>query len=312
MYVIFEKLGYLFGYVLWSCFELVSNYGIAILIFTILLRLVMFPMSVKQQKSMAANARLSAKQQALREKYGNDREKLNEEIQKLYQRENVSPTSGCLTSLFPMFFMLGIFYSVTYPLKNTLHIAADKVNDAIAYINSLPGLGISSSSLSHYQEISFIKNYSILKTNFPEVINNLGFDKADIDKIENFSQGFKFFGLDLLETPSDYGILSVFFLIPLLCFLTSVVSSLVSMKMSNSAQSQQGCMMIMFLGLPLFSAYIAYVVPAAVGFYWICSTVISFLLSLVLHKFYNAGLMTAKQEAQHIALMEIQESKVTK
>ena len=312
MYSIFQWLGYLFGYVLWFCFDLFNNYGIAIFVFTVLLRLAMFPLSVKQQKSMAMNARMASKQQALREKYANDKEKLNEEIQKLYEREGISPTSGCLTSFVPMFFILGIFYSVTYPLRDTLHIAADKVDSAIRFVNSLPGMGIGVGSVSRYEQISFVKNYSILKANFPQVIDSLGFDKADLSKIEQFSKGFKLFGLDLLETPSDYGVLSVFFLIPLLCFVTSVLSSFITMKLSNSAQTQQGCMKLMFLGLPLFSAYIAYVVPAAVGFYWICSTVISFFMTLILNKFYNAGLMTAKQEAQHVALLEQQEANAGK
>ena len=73
---------------------------------------------------------------------------------------------------------------------------------------------------------------------------------------------------------------------------------------------QQGCLKVMLYVMPLFTAYIAYTVPAAVGFYWICSSVIAFIQSLIIAKFFTPVSFTAKEEARHIALMELNEAKV--
>ncbi|MBQ8538770.1 MAG: membrane protein insertase YidC [Ruminococcus sp.] len=143
----FNIFGSLFGYVLWAAYSIVNNFGVAIIIFTLLFKVVLFPSSVKQQKSMAANSRLQAKQRALQEKYGNDKQKYNEELQKLYEKENFSPFSGCLNSFLPFIVMLGIYYSVVRPLSNVLHIASEKVAQLTEYINTIPGLALNTSSI---------------------------------------------------------------------------------------------------------------------------------------------------------------------
>lgn len=155
MFDIFGWIGSIFGWVLWGAFSLVHDYGLAIIIFTVVLKLILFPVSIKQQKSMAANARLSGKQQELQKKYGNDKAKLNEEMSKLYEREGVSPMGGCLTSLLPMLLLLGVYYAVINPLTNTMHLAADKVTSAVSYLNTLPGIGTSFNNF--YGQIDIIK-----------------------------------------------------------------------------------------------------------------------------------------------------------
>lgn len=302
---IFNLLGSLFGYVLDFSFNIFNNYGIAIIVFTLILRFFMFPFSLKQQKSMVMQSRLNNKLQDLKKKYANDTNKYNEEMQKLYEKEGFSPTSGCMTSFLPMFFMLGIYYSVIYPLTNTLHLAADKVQSAMEVINSLPGMGIGQASSTSYVQISFLTAFNKLG----DLVNDLGFNASELEKITHFSNGFNFLGLDLLETPSNYGVFSIYFLIPLLSFLTSVFSSLITTKITGNGAAQPGCMKLMFVVLPLFTAWIAYSVPSAVGFYWICSTVINFFMTLIINKFYNVETLTAREEAQHIALLRIQESK---
>ena len=154
MTAIFNLLGSVFGYVLWAAFYLVNNFGVAIILFTLLFKVLLFPSSLKQQKQMAANSRLQAKQKELKEKYGNDKQKYNEEVQKLYERENTSPFSGCLTSLFPMFVMLGIYYAVVRPLTNTLHIAQDKIDALLGFVNQIPGISINSNAL--YSQIDVV------------------------------------------------------------------------------------------------------------------------------------------------------------
>lgn len=298
-----DLIGSLFGYVLWFCFMLVHDYGIAIVLFTLFLKIIFFPTSIKQQKSMAANARLAAKQRELQKKYGNDKAKLNEEVSKLYQKEGVNPMGGCLSSLLPMLLLLGVYYAVINPLTNTMHIAAETVTKAVSYLNTLPGIGTSFNNF--YGQIDIIK---LAQT--PQGTTYLSgfFDANTIDQIKDFGQGFHSFGLDLLGRPNEG--FTILLIIPVLCLVTSVLSQFFTMKLQGTAQMQQGCMKYMLLLMPLLSAYIAYTVPAAVGFYWIVSTVLGFLQTVILQNFYSANIMGAKAEAQRVALLELEEAKV--
>lgn len=299
---LFGFLGGIFGWVLYGAYLLVHNYGLAILIFTVFTKLIFFPTTIKQQKSMAKNARLSGQMQAIREKYATNREKQNEEIQKLYEKEGVSPYSGCLSSFLPMFLLLGVFYAVAYPLTNTLHIDAGMVENARQALTAIPGLNLSTSA-QYGGQVDILMYFNA----FPSVQNCFSADM--VSKIGEFSNSFNLCGLNLLVSPSNLGF-SWYLIIPFLCFVTSVLSQVVMQKMNGTAQAQQGCMKLMIYGLPLFSAYIAYTVPAAVGFYWICSTVISFVQSIIVHKYFGPDMMTARGEAARVALLEQQESLV--
>lgn len=305
MEMIFSFIGSIFGYILWAAFYFVKNFGIAIVIFTIIIKAILFPFSVKQQKSMASNARFQQKQREIMEKYKNNRMKANEEIQKLMVKENVSPYAGCLPMIAPMLVMLGVYYSVREPLTNTLHIASDKVTEALNCVATLPGIGTSINSM--YGQISVVKYFDSLQ---PYLVKDGTpmFNSYEVDKINDFASGFNFCGLDLLATPSASSFSSMLWLIPVLCFLSYVLSMFITQKMNGT--KMQGCMVVMFLAMPLFSAWIAYTVPAAVGFYWIASSVFGFVQSVIMNKFYNANIMEAKAEAQRVLLRRTEEKAV--
>lgn len=303
---IFGFLGSLLGYILWAAFYVIQNFGLSIIVFTLIIKLVLFPFSVKQQKSMAGTARLSKKQKELQEKYANNREKYQEELSKLYEKEGTKPMGGCLTTMIPMLVVLGIFYAVAYPLTNTLHLNSDSVNEAIAYANTIPGYV--SSVNPTYQQISLLKIFpNIVNT---ETIQGL-FSAAEISKIEMFAGGFNAFGVDLLAIPKEQGLLSGYILFPILCFVSNIASQLIMTKINgNQMAQQQGCMKIMLYALPLFSAYIAYSVPSAVAFYWIISSLLGLVQSIVLGKMFSPAHLTANSEARHAALMFENEAKV--
>lgn len=305
--VIFNFFGSILGYLLWALFCVFKNFGVSIIFFTIIVKLVVFPFSIKQQKSMAINARLASKQREIQQKYANNREKMNEEMQKLYEREGTSPTSGCLTSLIPLMIMLGIFYAVAYPLTNTLHISSDLVDNAVKTLQTFPGLS-NTNVTGYYPQIKLIS----VMSNFPSVMTEFFPNHTEV--INSFIDGFSFFGLDLLSTPKNFAMWSkewfMYLTIPVLSFVASILTTMVSTKINGTGQQQQGCMKVMLYGMPLFTAYIAYSVPAAVGFYWICSSLFSLVQTIILGKFYSPGMMIAKEEAQNVALLELNEAKV--
>ena len=135
---IFNWFGSLLGYLLWFLYEIVNNYGVAIILFTIIVKGLLFPFSIKQQKSMASQAKVQKKVRELQKIYANDKMKLSEETQKLYQKEGVSMSGGCLTMLIPFPILFGIYYSVLYPLRNALHTGADRVNAATQLLSQIP------------------------------------------------------------------------------------------------------------------------------------------------------------------------------
>ncbi len=316
MFQIFNVVGSVFGYVLWALFFVFKNFGLSIIFFTILTRLLMFPSSVKQQKSMAANSRLQAKQRELKEKYGNNKQKYNEEVQKLYAKEGASPLGGCLSSLLPMFIMLGIYYTVVRPLSNVIHIASDKMANLVTFVNGIPGVNVSSSNIYHEMDILRIFNdpqsFALLQTHGKGISSILS--EGDISQIQSLAGGFDFLGLNLLDIPSAYALFSsAIIIIPALVLITSIGSQLLTMRLQTKngmMNQQQGCMKYMMLFLPLITVYISYIVPGAVGFYWIWSTVIGFVQTLIITKFYSPLNITAKSEAQHVALLELKEAKV--
>lgn len=302
MMEILNFFGSILGYLLWFLYSIFRNYGVAIILFTIILKAVMFPMSLKQQRSMASQSKLAAKQKDLQAKYGNNKQKYNDELMKLYEKEGVNPGSGCLTSLIPFPIMLGIYYSVIMPLSNTLHIAKDTVSLATEYIQKIPGVV---SVANNYAELEIIRNFDALKGNLTM------FNPAELDKIEFFSKGFKFLGLDLLATPKGADLMSFLWLIPVLSLVTSFAYQFyMSRAQGQSMQGQPGCMKVMMYIFPLISVYWAYIMPAAVGFYWVISSVTSFAQSFVTNKYFSVNHMTAMTEAQRAVTLELAETSV--
>lgn len=303
MFTVFNFIGSIFGYILWAVFWVFQNFGIAIIVFTLIFRAILFPSSIKQQKSMAANASLQAKQRELKEKYGNNKAKYNEEIQKLYAKEGVSPMSGCATSLFPMIIMLGIYYAVVRPLSNVIHLSSQVINQ----LNMIPGVYMTQNNI--YSEMNALK----LFTNPDNIamLTQQGLPAKELSEIHNLAGGFNFLGLDLLSIPQTKGFTSAIIIIPILCLVTSLGSQILTTRLNgNPMQNQQGCMKYMLYLLPLVTVYISYIVPGAVGFYWIWSTIFGFVQTVLISKFYSAAHMNAKAEAEHIALMELKEAKV--
>ncbi len=305
---IFNFFGNILGYLLWFFYTLIQNYGVAIILFTLVLKIVMFPFSINQQKSMAANSKMAVKQKELQKKYGNDKVKLQEETQKLYDKEGINPASGCLTTFIPFPIMIGLFYTVQNPLANALHLSAEGIAKAVEMLKQIPGLGASFSA--QYAQIEIVKHFTQLK---PQLTM---FSATELAKIESFSHGFQFMGLNLLDTPSDganiFGTLfrSNLWIIPALCLVSSLVTQYFTMKMQPGMQQQQGCMKGMLYLMPLFSAWLACTMPAAVGFYWIISTIFGFLQTIILNIWYSPADLNAKAEAQRVALLEENESKM--
>lgn len=302
MDVIFNFFGSILGYILWFFYLVVRNYGVAIILFTILFKVVLFPLSIKQQKSMSATSRISEKQKELSKKHKNDKAKYHEEVQKLYAKEGAKPGGGCLITFLPFPIMIGLYYTVLNPLQNALHLSSEVISNAANLLNQVPGASLGLGG--KLSEINIIRHFDQLSPYLKDILGN------DYSKVEHFSKSFNFLGLDLLGTPSTAGWASMLFLIPLICLLASIGSQVYMMLTNEAMKNQQGCMKVTMLVLPLFTAWLAWTMPGAIGFYWICNTLTMFGQTVVINYFFSSGHTAAKAEARHIAKMELIEASV--
>ena len=303
---IFNFFGSILGYLLWFFYLLIQNYGVAIILFTVATKLILYPFSIKQQISMAANSKMALKQKELQKKYAGDKERIQLETQKMYEKEGVNPASGCLTMAVPLIILMGLYYTVLYPLANALHLSGTAVTKATDMLRQIPGIGASLDT--RYAQIELVKHFADLKPYLTM------FNGNELARIESFSHGFSFLGLNLLDTPCDpsniFGTLfrSNLWVIPVLCFVSSVITQYFMTKLQPGMQQQQGCMKAVMYVFPLFTAYIAMTMPAAVGFYWIISTLTGFLQTVTLNIWYSPADLNAKAEARRIALREAEEA----
>lgn len=265
-------IGIPLGWIMWLLYSVIKNYGIVLILFTILVKALMFPLSVKQQKATAKMSVFQPKVQEIQKKYEKNKEKQQEELMKLYETHGYNPMSGCLPMLLPFIILFGLIDVIYRPLTHILHISSDVIAKATEILSQN---GITSTGRP---ELDILSN--ITKFDFSE----LGADV--VSKIQNFD--YSLFGIDLSVVPTWAW--NWFLLIPILSGVTAFLVSMVSMRMNPAANQQasgMGAMKIMMYVMPLFSVWIAFSVPVGVGFYWILSNVLSGVQSVILYKLYS-------------------------
>lgn len=270
-----------------------NQYFVAIIIFTVLTRLVLLPANLHQQKATAKTARLTPKIQKIQKKYPDpkDRNKLNQEMNDLYAREGHNPMQmGCGPLIFQLVFLMGIVGIIYYPLSYIIGISniGDYADELTKFLESVDYSG-------NYLQLGILENWAQYKDQLIAQMPEL-FTSERVANIDAFRSGMYLGGLDMTAIPhwKDGKIV----LIPIFSLLTSLASSGISMliqKKTNPAMAQQTASMVaMMLMMPFFSFYITFKVPAAVGFYWIISNVVSLLQQLFIAKFFPPKKSQAK------------------
>ena len=265
-------------------YDITGSYGMSLLLFCLVIRLILFPFFLKGRKSMLSMSGLTEKQKVLQQKYARDRQKYSEELQKLYDEEGIKPSSGCLWSFLPLPFLMAIYGIIRRPLTYLMSMTSDNIESVyyLLYNETLSGRS-ANAELSMAQDV-FI-NYDKIVSAIP--------DLANMPKID-----FSFLGLNLTETPhfmfwnqENVGYAFGLWLIPVVSAVLSVVSMIVTNRINASIlgtekvidQSQRTTMIIM----PLFSLWIGFSMPAAMCIYWIAQAVFNTALDGVLTVHYK-------------------------
>lgn len=290
----------IFGYLLNFIYQIVNNYGIAMIIFTIILKLIMLPISIKQQKTLKKSAKMQVKVKEIQEKYSNDQVRQSQELMDLYKRENMSPFSGCLSSIIQLIIVLSMFYLVSRPLTYMKHIDTDLLNQYTQEVAA------STEGALRYPEIAIIKAMS--------------------DKDENIRINMDFFGLDLSDIPTqNYKDLKVY-IIPLLYVFTSFISIRLTTNLNKKKQEEKNnkeelikenidktkennkeklpvkveekqedkeidtmeeMQRQMNFMMPVMAVSIALIAPLGLALYWLVSNLLMIIERLIINKFFK-------------------------
>ena len=289
-----------FGWLMKWCYELLENFGgyaVALLAFSLIVQIILFPFGIKQQKNSMKQAKLRPKELAIRKKYAgrtdrNTQMKMQEEIQKLYQEENFSPLSGCLPLLIQFPILIGLFYVIKSPLSYISGMDEGLVlqlNDFMAGISDAFKAG---AKLNAIDEISLIREINL---NFDTVLAQ--FPSLSEYVIPNFGMFGSFIDLSLKPTVAFDGNWALI-IIPVLTFASAYFGQKLTRKFtyqSPETAEAQSSMKLMNVMMPLFSAYLAFIWPAAMGLYWTYRSVLSFVQQFILSKMYPIPVLTEEE-----------------
>ena len=286
-------LGTPLGWIMWGIYSLIENYGISLILFTVIIKVAMFPLHINQQKSTARMAVFQPKLTEIQKKYEKNPQKQQEELQKFYAEHKYNPMSGCLPLLLTFVLLFGVIDVVYNPLEHILRMNSDTIDTAVQVLKDA-GISITQPQLNI---ISYINN------NYDEALTLFSqFGPEFVDQVYNFD--YSLFGINLGAEVTMA--MNWYLLVPILAGATSYLTSWISMKTNpSSVEGQNGGMMktMMYMS-PLMSIWICFSVPVGVGIYWIMSNLLSMIQTVVLHKMYSPAKFKAEYEAQMAAQAE--------
>ena len=285
-----EIIGYPLGWVMWLMYQITDNYAWSIVIFTLIIKILLFPLSVKQQKSSAALAAFQPKLEKLKKQYANNQQKLQEEQMKLYSEEGINPMASCLPLFIQLPILYGVFDVVYRPITHIIRASKDVITQATEITKGiLEAAGASLSNFNQRPEIYIVKE---MQKN-PDAFSSLN-NPEFVEDVTSFNN--KLFGIvDLGDIPTLKpevwnAAAIILILIPvmsgLIQMIMTVYSQVRSKKLNPDAPSMAG-MNIMLYVMPIFSVWIAFSFPAGIGFYWTMSSLFSFIQSIILYNVYT-------------------------
>lgn len=287
----FNFFANIFGYILEWIYLLVKNYGLAIIIFSVLVKIVMLPISIRQQKTMKKNEKIQKELKILQIKHKGNPEKLNQETMELYKRENVNPFGGCFTIIIQFILLISMFYLVKSPLTYMQKIDNNVIENEIVEIKKVNG---EESISKGYPEMSVIK-----------------YLKQNNDTENQMYINMDFLGLDLSKVPQEnFGDWKVF-VIPVLYVISSILSIKLTTNMTNKKkeekekkeekallteenkaemdQEEMAAQMnkSMSLMMPILSVSVSLIAPLGLALYWLINNIIMIIERLMLNKLFS-------------------------
>ena len=284
-----------FGYLLDWLYTFTNNYGLALILFSLIIKLVLLPMSVKSKKSMLKMSRLSPQVKALEAKYGDDMQKYQLAVQQMYKEEGVSMGGGCLWSFIPLIILLPLYYVIREPITYMMHNSRSVSEAIVAFIQAS---GENLGKNSYYAQLAAAGHIG----DYMDELKALAVTaNANLQ-----AMNFQFLGIDLAGIPTfrfweceGWGEIGLF-LIPVVSAGLQAASMWLSQKMNNqvatnadgeqdadAAKAANQTNATMMLMMPIMSLWIGFSMPAAISVYWIAQAVFGAVQDCILTKHYR-------------------------
>ena len=280
------------GWIIQQIYNLVANYGLAIIIFTIIVKLILLPLNIRSQKAMKKQQQIQPILAELQKKYANDQEKLQREMMKLYKENNVSMTGGCLPTFIQMPILIGLYQVIRMPLSYLKGVdwMIQPVIDKVYMLRD--AMAASIGNLATQTEAVLSNSSQIQLSRWAEIVNGPN---------DPWVINFNFLGLDLSTNPSSalnyimhldfsHPEILALLLIPLFAVLSSWLSMKIMQKQSgqdqNNTQMNQTAK-TMNMMMPIMTLVFTFTLPAGMGLYWIASSVMQILQQITLNMYFD-------------------------
>ena len=275
-------LAILIGPLVKVLYNLIGNYAATMIVATLILKLLLFPLAIHQQKSTAKMSVFQPLMNEIQQKYKNDPQKQQEELLRLQQEHGFNPMAGCLPMLLTMLVLFGFLGVVYYPVQYIFGVPADAIQTACE------SLGIASANTATMQTalIQAIHNGAVID---PSIIS------ADIvTEIQNFNT--MFFGMDMCDIPGFH--LTPIAVFPAVAAITMIVSYIVTQKLSGMGGQMQGSMKVMMWVMNLMFVSFCFNAPVGFSLYYGVSNIFQMGQSFVMYRIYSPEKFKAQYEAE--------------
>lgn len=288
---LYDIFSYPFGFILSLLYNIFNeNYAAALIVFTILAKLILLPGSISTQKNQAKTLRTKAKLDKIRKKYAGDQVKLNEELQAFYQREGYgSMTAGCGNLLIQFPIIIGLYGAIYKPLSYIIRLDNETVKELTAAAADIAKRNGSNSG--RILEMTVLSNVEELRSKLTDLPASV------FDRISEFD--FTAFGYDLGTIPENAANAGdrSYMVVPVAAFLFAMLNSLYSFirtKKSNQDGANNATMGCMLIFMPFMSLWLAFQFPVGIGVYWAANSLLGLIQMIILNKVYEPKRVIAK------------------
>ena len=289
-----------FSWLLLKLYEPVQNFGVAIILFALVVKLVLLPFQIKSKRSMMRMNSLTPVLKELEKKHGGNKQKYQMEVSKLYQEEKINPMSGCLWTMIPFPILIALYSVVRSPLTHVMRLSADEISEIIAKLGDY-GISISTGV---YKELEIAKHvgdhFEELKAIAPGLLDLnyefLGMNLCDFPQLNFFTK------VNWAEAASWAPALGLFLIPFISAFLSWLTMKVSSSNQAAAAPDQANMMKSMNMVMPIMSVYICFIMPGAMGIYWIANSLFAIIQELILNGHFKK--IIEAETAERTARME--------
>lgn len=272
-----QIIGNVLGWIMYFCYRIVHNYGLTIILFTLITKILLLPISIMVQKNSIKMVKMYPQINHIKAKYYGDKDMISEEQYRLYKQEKYHPMLDLIPVLLQLVILMGVIDVIYKPLRYLLHIAQGYIDSILTAFHSLTGISLEAGSvqIQLVEYISYPENLAAFAQALPDDI---------LDRIASLDLTFCGFNLAVIPVSAGDSAIIVPIAAALSAWLMCFTQNKANVLQSEQSRTNKTVTLLLSVGLSL---YLGFFVPAGVGFYWIISNLMSIALMYILNYFIN-------------------------